>query len=144
MSQDESQKMAASIDGLKSDFVGLNSKFEKLQSGVESSYASIAEYFRRLEAHIEERFETVIDRLDKSEQNSEKRFEAVIDRLDKSEQNTRRMSEDLTQLRSLTSERFDVIAGQQRISDQGHYRAERKMTDLERRVEVLENERRPT
>jgi len=142
MSHDESQKMAASIDGLKADFVGLNSKFERLDSDVKSSYASIAEYLRNFEAHSEERFKTVIDRLDKSEQDSEKRFGALTDRLDKVEQNTGRISEDLTQLRSLTSERFDINAGQQRISDQGQYRIERNVTDLQRRVEILENERR--
>jgi hypothetical protein len=145
MPQDESNKMSASInrleanvdglksnfhrpesrfDGLESKFDGLNSKFDRSDSDVKSSYASIAEYLRNFEAHSEERFKTVIDRLDKVEQN------------------TRRMSEDLTQLRSLTSERFDVTAGQQRISDKGQYRIERNVTDLQRRVEILENDRR--
>jgi len=119
------------FDGLNSKFEGLNSKFERLDSDVKSSFASIAEYLRNFEAHSEERFKTVIDR-----------FDTMASQLEKVEQNTGRLSEDLTQLRSLTSERFDITAGQQRISDQGQYRIERNLTDLQRRVEILENERR--
>jgi peptidoglycan hydrolase CwlO-like protein len=102
-------------------------EFERLDSDVKSSYASIAEALFRLETQVGD----ISGRFDKLEEK--------FDRMDR---RLTHIADDLAHTRLNFGARFDVLTGQLRLMDQGQFRSEERLCEVERRVYVLEEKAR--
>ena len=130
-------------------------RFEKMESDSKSSYLSIIEYFGRLESHIDSKFDALDGKFDvldgkfnvldgkfnvldgKFNVLNDKfdRLDAKVDRMDK---RLARLTDEVSHMNANFCSRFDVISGHLRLIDQGQFRIEQRLSNLERRVDVLE------
>ena len=105
----------------------VDSKFERLQSDLKSSYASIGEFLTQLQAS-NVRLE---DKLDVMESKFDHRLTQVDQRLT-------HLATEVSHMRSNFNSKFDIISAQLRLIDQGQFRTEERLSNLERRVDRLE------
>jgi hypothetical protein len=67
------------------------------------------------------------------------KFASIDERFDKTDEKLARISEDVNYMRLNFGARFDVEAGHSKLLDQGQLRLDERLTNLERRVENLED-----
>jgi hypothetical protein len=100
----------AAVDQCKTE---LNASIESLRSEMQSSFSSIAVYFGQLESYLDKKFTHI------------------------SEEMTR-VSDDVRYMRTNHGARFDACAEQMRIQDRSQFRLDDRLSDLEKRVVILE------
>ena len=139
----------------KQDFDELKSRFERMESDLKSSYQSIYEWMKRSEEAAEERFcvfdgkldaldkkvdalDKKVDALDKKVDSLDKKVDGLDKKVDSLDKKVDRLSDDVNHVRLNSSARFDLISGQLRIADQGHFHVENRMANFEERLSALE------
>jgi predicted nuclease with TOPRIM domain len=120
----------------------VNSAIERLQSDVKASYASMREFMVHLEAHIDEKFDALDGKftaLDGKFTALDGKFNKLEDKVDRMDLRLIRLTDEVSHMRLNFGSRFDVISGQLRLIDQGQFRTEERLSNLERRVDTLED-----
>jgi predicted nuclease with TOPRIM domain len=120
----------------------VNSAIERLHADVKSSYSSMREFMVSLEAHIDEKFDALdgkFNALDGKFNTLDGKFNKLDGKVDRMDQRLTRLTDEVSHMNLNFGARFDVISGQLRLIDQGQFRTEERLSNLERRVDTLED-----